>query len=117
MSIKHASKITGASTQRIRAKDTSYRRRFRKLSFGLDEEAEEVRSVAEISSCSGELNSNSSDASCSQSDISLCDDGGSEDEAGEGDGILGQLHETASDDGRDLKGEEDLEDSQNEDSI
>ena len=59
--------------------------RYRKMSFGAPDPEDEVRSIA-ASSCSGsgELNSNISEASCSQSDISLCDDGGSEEEEGEG---------------------------------
>lgn len=61
------------------------------MSFGHLEEEDEVRSAAASSYDGHELNSNSSDASLSQSDISLCDDGGSEEEEGEGDGILGHL--------------------------
>mmetsp|Transcript_6339 Transcript_6339/g.8488 ORF Transcript_6339/g.8488 Transcript_6339/m.8488 type:complete len:187 (+) Transcript_6339:423-983(+) len=79
------------------------RRRYRKLSFSNDEEEDqelEVRSALAASSCSGhEIQSSCSDeGDCSQSDISLCDDVGSEEE-GEGDHILGHLegrarHET-----------------------
>lgn len=65
-------------------------RSYRKMSFGHPEEEDEVRSVA-ASSYGHEFNSNSSDASCDQSDISLEDDGGSEEEEGEGNGILGHL--------------------------
>ena len=76
------------------------RRRERKLSF--NEQAagasvndhhcdqDEVRSVGagiSSSSCSGE----EVDDACSQSDISLIDDGGSEGEEGENSGLLGHL--------------------------
>jgi hypothetical protein len=84
--------------------------RYRKMSFGAPDPEDEVRSIA-ASSCSGsgELNSNISEASCSQSDISLCDDGGSEEE-GEGDGILHHFDgAVASEDSHDAK--EDGEDS------
>ena len=65
-------------------------------------EEEEVRSaMAASSSCiSGhhEIHSNSSSDDCSQSEISLCDDGGSEMEEGEGHHILGHLGQGAEDD-------------------
>lgn len=69
-------------------------RRFRKLSFGDDEDHdEEVGSAHAASSCSGhEIQSAiSDDADCSQSDISLCDDGVSEEDEGDCDNFLGHL--------------------------
>ena len=64
------------------------RNRLRKMSLGNEDE---VEAEDQESSCSGhESQSASSGAeddagSCSQSDISLCDDGGSDGEAAEGD--------------------------------
>ena len=55
------------------------------------QDLEEVRSAHGASSCSVHESNSSDAASCSQSDISLCDDGGSEGEEGEGDHILGHL--------------------------
>ena len=70
------------------------------MSLGNEHEVEvedqEIIEVGSGSSCSGHesqsVSSSGDDAgSCSQSDISLCDDGGSDGEAGEGDHILGNL--------------------------
>ncbi len=62
---------------------------------------DEAQSVLAASSCSGhELQSAISDEAdddCSQSDISLCDDGGSEGEDGEGEDVLGHLFDEEDD--------------------
>ena len=86
--------LAARQQQRV-SKVDDCRHRYRKLSFGHDievaQEDLEVRSALAASSCSGneDLQSHSDDADCSQSDISLCDDGGSDE--GEGDHILGHL--------------------------